>query len=541
MVMMRQVLQKFSIVIIVPVVVVGLLGMAIQAQEQKTTDASWSDPEVVGVSGWSIDVGVDTSGNAYVVWGDGDTIYFRIRSADGTWHSVEQVATHSSVLQETAGVNANDAAVAPTWVNGLPKVAVDSLGQAYVAWITYTPHPDRRFFVYFRLRSAGGTWGPVQQVVGDSVADITLGGLVVDSSGKAYVTWQSEAGWVAKLRARASNGSWGDVESIGMGEPVDMVVDASDNVHTALNNNGAVYYRFRSAAGVWGTLEMVSDALFYRTYAIDVDGSGNAYILSTYSDSPSDPGSAYLHYRSAGGTWQNILTNPTTCLYSDFALDPAGNGYFVCLDDRDTTYNYDVYVSYRWQDGSWGPESNLSSDSISSACCPDITTNVAGDLYYLVWDVDQTCFSLGSKPDPPPPPDLSTSRKMAVPGGVEPGEVVQYIFEVHNAGETTSFVLTDTIPISTTLVPGSGWYDTGVFTTSVHGITWTATSTFETSIRAGFSVTVTPDSGTGTLRIPYVISNVAGLSFDTDEHIQLTASLVVHPEQAYLPFVIRGS
>jgi uncharacterized repeat protein (TIGR01451 family) len=251
-----------------------------------------------------------------------------------------------------------------------------------------------------------------------------------------------------------------------------------------------------------------------------------------------------LNHRPAGGTWQgNVLVAQGYA--PSLALDAAGNGYFIWLDDRDGDHiiNRNIYAAYRWQDGLWGVQSRLTG-SPTGVGSLDIATRSSGGLFYLVWaepnagaqrDIQ---FVFGSKPANSP--DLSASRKMAVPGGVRPGEVVEYVFEVQNAGKTAAFVLTDTLPISMTLVPDSGWYDTGVLTASTRGITWTAVSTFGTTVHAGFSVTVTEDGGTGTLRIPYVLSNVAGLSFGTDQHLELAAMVIVSPIQLYLPFVMRG-
>ena len=136
-------------------------------------------------------------------------------------------------------------------------------------------------------------------------------------------------------------------------------------------------------------------------------------------------------------------------------------------------------------------------------------------------------------------PDLSDSLKQASPVGVQPGDVVNYTLEVHNTGKTTDFVLTDTLPISTTLIPNSYWNDTGLITTSASQITWTAVSTAGTIIRAGFAATVTENSGTIILGNPYVLINTAGLSYDTDQYTELAATVIVNPISVYLPLVLR--
>jgi uncharacterized repeat protein (TIGR01451 family) len=518
---------------------VGLVRPTTVAQPQSLSVTLWSDPEVVGEIGGSPAIDMDEKGNAYVVWADGNDVSLRTRSADSTWQPIEPVVTHSDGSRYSFRTAAGDASpAAPTWVNHLPDVAADGLGRAHVVWVNNTPHPDHDTFVQYRLRGVSGSWGPVEEVAHGAAE--TRARLVADSSGGAYVAWQDGVSLESKLRVRSGSGSWGEVESIGSGVPADMTVDAAGNLYVVINSADAVYFRHRSAAGEWGTLEIVNDQASSYAGAIDVDSAGNAYVATAHSFSDG----IYLNYRPVSGTWQgNELVaqghGPS------FALDAVGNGYYVWLDDRDGDHiiDSDIYGAYRWQDSLWGADSRLVS-SYTGVGSLDLATRSSGDLFYLVWaepdagarrDIQ---FMVGSKPADYP--DLSASQKTAAPSGVRLGEVVQYVFEVQNVGKTTAFMLTDSLHISTTLVPDSGWYDTGVLTASTRGITWTAVSTSGTAVRAGFSVTVSEDLETGTLRIPILLPNVAGLSFGTDQFMELAAIVIVDPIQLYLPLVVRG-
>jgi uncharacterized repeat protein (TIGR01451 family) len=527
--------SREALTCLVLAVVVGLVSPTTAAQPRPLTAGLWSDPEVVGEIGSSPVIDIDEDGNAYVVWADGYDVYFRTRSAEGAWYPVEQVVTYSDWSRNGFKAAAGSASrVAPTWVNHLPGVAIDGLGRVHVVWVNNTPHPNRQTYVQYRLRDASGNWGPVEGIAQETTE--TGPKLAADGSGRTYVAWQDGASLEAKLRIRSSDGSWGGVESIGDGVLTDMTADAAGDLYTVLGSEDTVYFRRRSAAGDWGALETVNDEASSYTGAIDVDGVGNVYVATARPY----PSRFYLNYRPAGGTWQgNVLV--AQGLGPSFALDAAGNGYFVWLDDRDGDHivDRDVYAVYRWRDGLLGASTRVSS-SLYGVDSADVATRSSGDLYYLVWSEDEggVHFAVGSKPASSP--DLSVSRKMAVPGGVRPGEVVEYVFQVQNAGKTVAFVLTDTLPISTTLIPDSGWYDTGVLTASTRGITWTAVSTFGTTVRAGFSVTVTEDNGTGTARIPYVLPNVAGLSFGAGQRMELTAAVIVNPVQLYLPLVVRG-
>lgn len=539
--MARSHTWRKALMCLVLATLVGLTRPTTAAQPEPDAATLWSDPEVVGESGDASAIDVDEGGNAYVVWADGSDVSFRIRSADGTWQPVEPVVTYPDRSQYSVRASAGSVSpAAPLWVNHIPEVAVDGLGRAHVVWINNTPYPDRGTYVRYRLRDAGASWEPMEEIA-EEAAEIVR--LAADGSGRAYVVWQDEVSLESKLRVRSSNGSWGGVESIGSGMPGDVTVDAAGNLYALLNSEASLYFRYRSAAGEWGALEVVSDEAAASAGTIDVDSAGNVYAVYVTRNGV-DPGGIYLSHRSAGGTWQGGMLVGQGYGPS-LALDAAGNGYFAWLDDQDGDHivNLNIYAAYRWQDGLWGADSRLTSSSTGVGSL-DIATGSSGGLFYVVWaepnaearrDIQ---FVVGSRPADSP--DLSAARKTAVPGGVRPGEVVEYVFEVPNAGKTSAFVLTDTLPISTTLVPESGWYDTGVLTMSTRGITWTAVSTFGTTVRAGFSVAVTEDNGTGTLRIPYVLSNVAGLSFGMDQYIELTAMVIVNPSQLYLPFVIRG-
>ena len=125
-------------------------------------------------------IAVDSMGNAYAVWTDWRNheyycdVYFSYRPAGGTW---------------TTSVRVNDD-VGTTTGQGLPSIAVDSIGNAYAVWHdTRNGHPD----VYFSYRPAGGAWGTNVRVNDD--AGLTYQGnpsIGLDSPGNAYAVWKDE-------------------------------------------------------------------------------------------------------------------------------------------------------------------------------------------------------------------------------------------------------------------------------------------------------------------------------------------------------------
>jgi uncharacterized repeat protein (TIGR01451 family) len=160
----------------------------------------------------------------------------------------------------------------------------------------------------------------------------------------------------------------------------------------------------------------------------------------------------------------------------------------------------------------------------------------AGDQFFLIWEGAYEDLYFSSADAPGDEPDLSPSTKSTRPQDVDPGDRVDYVFTVGNIGKNTAFTLTDTLPLSTTLIGGSAWADEGAITATDRGITWTAVCSYSASIEAGFAVTL---SSTLHPTATTVITNTAYLN-DGANTLPLAHPLIVNPKRVYLPTVLRS-
>ncbi len=242
-------------------------------------------------------IAVDSSGNAYAVWGDGrdgnSDIYFSYRPAGDSWG---------------ASVRVNDDA--GTQGQHWPSIGVDPSGNAYVVWTDgRSGGSDIYDDIYFSYRPSGGTWGDNVRVNHDAgPARQDMASIAVDASGNAYAVWVD----------------WRN------GDP---------DIYSCYRASGAAWESNDSRVNLGtGTVEQWSPS-------VDVDPSGNAFAVYDHRSEGSD---VYFSYRSSGGSWEpGVKVNDSAewACCPRIAVDVSGNAYAVWLDGRDDID--DIYFSYR--------------------------------------------------------------------------------------------------------------------------------------------------------------------------------------------------
>jgi uncharacterized repeat protein (TIGR01451 family) len=470
------------------------------------------------------DLDVDASGNVYVLWShmstvamDGVDVLFRYRTPDGTWSPIEIVSDVTEWNQERSDLD-----VTPS-------------GEVYAVWRNkiLSPHPPESL-IRFRKRSEDGTWGAVELVANEDDEERSTD-VIVDGSGNAYVIWYqypfngSYTESVVKMRKRNSDGTWDPIETIAQGIHAgdEGIVDSNGNLYILIRdpNLDQTYLYQRNPSGTWSGPESLGDSST-EPYMLGTGTDGKVYALLA-----ADDGSRYLRYRMSDGNWKPAIPLGHNNRWLYLAIDPTGDGMSWWVEEDN---GYQVYAAYRWEDGTWG--SPIHAGNYPSAS-PQLAMTSTYDRYFLLWDNSaERRLYLSVADAPGDEPDLSNSGKSALPQDVSPGDRTDYTFTIRNTGKNSAVTLTDTLPLSTTLIPGSAWADEGTITATTRGITWTSVSSYSTAIEAGFAVTLSEAIDADT---PVVIWNTAHLSDGSAVH-PLSHALIVNPKRVYLPMVLRN-
>jgi uncharacterized repeat protein (TIGR01451 family) len=497
-------------------------------------------------------IAVDEDGNAYFTGATSSSDFPTQTAYQGTLDGLEDAYV--------AKLNAaGNALVYSTYLGGShlddgADVAVDGDGNAYVTGMTFSDD----FPVQDAIQSTYGGGSPATagdafitklNATGDTLAYSTyMGGnktdagvgIRVDTAGSAYVVGET---WSANFPTQS---------------PIQAAIAGENDLFVAKLN----------AAG---------DALAYSTYlggsgkdysyALDVDGSGNAYVtgntLST--DYPTmnplqaalagDSDGFVTKLNAAGDAWvfSSYLGGAAFDKGAGIAVNSAGEAYLtgetasadfpVDGSMQDYQGETDAFLVKMMADGSgllYGTYlGGASGDYGVDVAVDDAGAFLAGitfstdfptvdpiyDTYSGTGDVFVAKISDEPGPTPPPAPNFSASSKSASEDVVSSGEMLIYTVSLYNSGEESGTAsVTDPIPSGLNYVTGSatmgGTYDPGTDTVSWTDVTVAA----DTTQALTFAVTATE------VAEPTVISNTAEISTDSDTYERHAAVLIL-PDQ----------
>ncbi|MEZ5401680.1 MAG: hypothetical protein R2729_18550 [Bryobacteraceae bacterium] len=137
-----------------------------------------------------------------------------------------------------------------------PSIAVEG-GKVWMAWQAYKNQADRIFLRAYE----NGQWGE-RTAITDTSGDF-LGTAVAVAGGKPLVLWSERVndGW--RLNARAPGGAVETVASVGNNLFHRAAADIDGNIHvvwqSARQGRSDIYYRRRSASGMWSAEVLISD------------------------------------------------------------------------------------------------------------------------------------------------------------------------------------------------------------------------------------------------------------------------------------------
>jgi len=226
-------------------------GVRYNIQANRFDGASWGTAELietdnVGDALWP-QIAMDSNGNAFVVWAQGDGTRTNIqanRFNGSSWGVAELIETD----------NAGDA----LW----PQVAFDSNGNALAVW---AQNDGVRYNIRAN-RFNGAHWGSAEQIETDNVEDAFSPQIAMDSSGNAFALWAQNDGTRTNIWANRFNGiGWGvagliETDNAGSAFGPQIAFDSSGNAFAVWVQKGGTRYNIqvnRFDGSSWGSAELI--------------------------------------------------------------------------------------------------------------------------------------------------------------------------------------------------------------------------------------------------------------------------------------------
>ena len=130
--------------------------------------------------------------------------------------------------------------------------------------------------------------------------------------------------------------------------------------------------------------------------------------------------------------------------------------------------------------------------------------------------------------------DLSPSTKSVDKTFALDGEQLRYTIVLSNAGiaDATGVLVTDTLPLNTIFVPGSGSASKGTFLGTT-GLMWAGDISVGESVTLTFDVTI--DAGT----LGWPITNLAQIDDGMGTVISRSATTIANPRRTFLPIIAK--
>ncbi|MBY9000141.1 MAG: hypothetical protein KGD64_04445 [Candidatus Heimdallarchaeota archaeon] len=363
------------------------------------SSSSWTTTEVVSTEStdWSgyPSLTVDSEGNVHISWED-DTDYAGSGTDKDIFYKQWEASTTSWKITEIVSTES-------TGISQLPSLAVDTLGDVYIAWEDWTDYSgvgtDQDIF-YKQWNASTSSWTTTEVVSTESTNNSTYTSLAVDTLGNIHVAWEDETDYAGSGTDKdifykqwdASSSSWVITEVISTESTNDsnytsLAVDSAGNIHLAWQDltdyagsgidNDIFYKRWEASFSTWTTTDVVSTESTGMSIvpSLAVDTVGNVHIAW---DDPTD----YAGSGTDRDIFYKVLTGPPTEPELAFIVPNPTDSDIVNLDWNNVPWVSAYYV-YRSTTYIWSVEGLIPIASVSSSDYID-TVPSEGFYYYVV-------------------------------------------------------------------------------------------------------------------------------------------------------------
>jgi len=277
---------------------------------------------------------------------DYDVFYKKFDYVTKSWSELELVSTDSSSISEA------------------PKIAVDLAGTVHIAWLESDDimgsGTDRDIF--YRQRTSSG-WDSTELVSVESDSTSTYLSIIADSNGVAHVVWE---------------------------DFVDYLIADGDQ---------DIYYKHRSAAGIWSAAEIVTDMSSTSAFGPYIQLDSQENIIIAWNDGTNIIGAGNdqdVFYRKLDKdliTWSplRLISSESDASSNGAVISKGVEGmihivWFDSSDYDESGTDADVfYKSYNPSLDSWSITEVISTESTSASF--RISIDVDGtDFVYVIWE-----------------------------------------------------------------------------------------------------------------------------------------------------------
>ncbi len=277
---------------------------------------------------------------------DLDVFYKKFDYVTKSWSELELVSTGSSSFSEAS------------------EIAIDSAGSIHIVWLESDDilgsGPDRD--ICYRGKTSSG-WGSIELVSVESDSTSTYVSIVADSNGVTHVVWEDFA----------------DI----------IIVDGDQDI----------YYKHRSAVGIWSAAEIVTDLSIQSAYnpEIQLDSQENVIIawndLSNILGSGADQDVFYRQLDKDLITWSplKLISSESDSTSASPSLSKGVDGmiHIVWYDYSDyegAGTDADIfYKSYDSSLDSWSISDIASTESTGTSFRPEVEVDGTNSIY-VIWE-----------------------------------------------------------------------------------------------------------------------------------------------------------
>jgi len=284
--------------------------------KNRTNAGIWSNTEVVSTESTSNSeypwIVVDNIGTVHVVWeddsdyagaGDDEDIFYKYKTAGGSWSNTEVVSTES------------------TGTSWYPSLEVDNSGTLHVVWQDNTDYDGSGSDVdiIYKNKTVGSSWSNAEVVSTESIDSSCLSSIYVEDDTSVHIAWS----------------------------------DSSD--YQSSGSDYDVFYKYKTPADSWSNTEVVSieSTEWSRSPSLIVDNIDTVHV--TWDDATDYPGASderdiFYKNKPNGGSWSNIEVVSTESIKdcSCPSMDVEDDGTVHVAWEDDTPFlNTKIYYKYR--------------------------------------------------------------------------------------------------------------------------------------------------------------------------------------------------